>query len=68
VVDNIKDRTEGAADKLKGKARESLGDLTDNEQAKRQGQVEQGKGELKEDAADIKDKADDVFRQKTNSH
>lgn len=48
MVDNIDD--------LKGRAKEAAGDLTDNDEMKRDGQIDQGKGKMKDVVDDIGDK------------
>ena len=48
MVDNLDD--------LKGRAKEAAGDLTDNDELKREGKVDQGKGEVKEAIDKIADK------------
>ena len=50
VVDN--------ADDLKGRVKEAAGDLTDNDDLQREGQVDQGKGKVK----DVVDKVADKFK------
>lgn len=51
-------------DNLKGKAKEAIGDLTDDDDLKREGQLDQASGKVKEkvDAAKdwIDDKIDDL--------
>ena len=48
MVDNMDD--------LKGRAKEAAGDLTDNDELKREGKIDQGKGEVKEVVDKIADK------------
>ena len=48
MVDNLDD--------LKGRAKEAAGDLTDDDDLKREGKVDQGKGKVKEVVDDIADK------------
>ncbi len=43
-------------DELKGRVKEAAGDLTDNDDLKREGKVDQGKGKVKEVVDDIGDK------------
>lgn len=54
----------GKMDDLKGKAKEAVGDLTDDENLQREGKADQAVGELKETADKAKDwvedKIDDV--------
>jgi uncharacterized protein YjbJ (UPF0337 family) len=53
---------DGNADDLKGRAKQAVGDLTDNDRLKREGDVDRTKGKVKDkvdDAADwVKDKLD----------
>ena len=48
MVDNLDD--------LKGRAKEAAGDLTDDDDLKREGKIDQGKGEVKEAIDKIADK------------
>jgi uncharacterized protein YjbJ (UPF0337 family) len=48
-------------DDLKGRAKEAVGDLTDNRDLKREGKVDRASGKAKEFVDDVKDKADDVI-------
>jgi uncharacterized protein YjbJ (UPF0337 family) len=48
MVDNLDD--------LKGRAKEAAGDLTDDDELKREGKIDQGKGEVKEAIDKIADK------------
>jgi uncharacterized protein YjbJ (UPF0337 family) len=50
-----RDKTEGAADKLKGRAREAAGALTGNESEKAKGQGDQLKGTAKNKKGHLKD-------------
>jgi uncharacterized protein YjbJ (UPF0337 family) len=44
------------ADEAKGRMKEAAGDLTDNDDLKREGKVDQGKGKVKEVVDDVADK------------
>lgn len=44
------------ADDLKGRVKEAAGDLTDNDELKREGKVDQSKGEVKEAVDKVADK------------
>ena len=44
------------ADELKGRIKEAAGDLTDDDDLKRDGKVDQGKGKVKEFVDDVADK------------
>jgi uncharacterized protein YjbJ (UPF0337 family) len=48
MVDNVDD--------LKGRAKEAAGDLTDDDDMKREGKIDQGKGEVKEAVDKVADK------------
>ena len=48
MVDNLDD--------LKGRAKEAAGDLTDDDDLKRDGQVDQGKGKVKDVIDNVADK------------
>jgi len=45
----------GAADEAKGRVKEALGDLTDNDKLKKEGSIDRAKGRVK----DVVDKAAD---------
>jgi uncharacterized protein YjbJ (UPF0337 family) len=47
------------ADDLKGRVKEAAGDLTDNDDLKREGKVDQGVGKVKDVVDDIGDKFKD---------
>lgn len=47
-------------DDLKGRVKEAAGDLTDNKDLKREGQVDQAAGKVKEAVDDVSEKAKDV--------
>jgi uncharacterized protein YjbJ (UPF0337 family) len=49
------DKFENAADKAKGKAKEAVGDATDNEQWQAEGKAEQTKADLKQAGEKVKD-------------
>jgi uncharacterized protein YjbJ (UPF0337 family) len=48
-------------DDLKGRAKEAIGDLTDNEDLEREGKTDRAAGKVKETLGDLKDKADDAI-------
>ena len=54
----------GKADDMKGRAKEAIGDLTDDDDLKREGKADRASGAIKdklEDAKDwVEDKVDDV--------
>jgi uncharacterized protein YjbJ (UPF0337 family) len=47
-------------DDLKGRVKEAAGDLTDDKDLKREGQVDQAAGKVKDKVDDVSDKAKDV--------
>jgi uncharacterized protein YjbJ (UPF0337 family) len=55
------DKMSNKAEELKGKAKEGLGDATDNEQWQAEGKADQGKGNLKQAGEKAKDAAKSVF-------
>ena len=50
------------ADELKGRAKEAAGDLTDNDDLKREGKVERASSTAKEKAEDAVDKVRDKVK------
>ena len=55
------ERMEAGWDKTKGKAKEGVGDMTDNEKLEAEGKMDQAKGEMREAKENVKDAAKDVF-------
>jgi uncharacterized protein YjbJ (UPF0337 family) len=51
---------EGKVDKTKGRAKEALGDLTDDKSMKREGRADRVGGAVKEKAADATDKVEET--------
>lgn len=49
-------------DDLKGRSKEAAGDLTNDEDLKREGKVDQGKAEVKEKVGDAADKVGDKLK------
>ena len=49
------DRTEGAVDKAKGKAKETVGAVTGDEEKKDEGRADQTKGTVEEKKGKVKD-------------
>lgn len=45
-------------DQIKGKVKQAVGDLTDDEELKKEGQADERAGDVKEAVQDIKDGAD----------
>jgi uncharacterized protein YjbJ (UPF0337 family) len=48
-------------DDLKGRAKEAVGDFTDDDRLKREGKADRASGKAKEMVDDVKDKADDAI-------
>ena len=46
---------------LKGRAKEAVGDLTDDDDLKREGKIDQGSAAVKDKVGDVADKVKDVF-------
>lgn len=51
---------EGKVDDLKGRAKEAAGDLTDNDDLKREGKTDRAGGKVKEFLEDAKDKGEEI--------
>ena len=49
------------SDEMKGRAKEAAGDLTDNDDLKREGKVDQASGSAKKKIDKAKDKVQDVL-------
>jgi uncharacterized protein YjbJ (UPF0337 family) len=50
----------GNMDEAKGKAKQAVGDLTDDDDLRREGKVDEKSGQAKDKLGDLKDKADDA--------
>jgi uncharacterized protein YjbJ (UPF0337 family) len=53
---------QGDGDELKGRAKEAIGDLTDDERLQREGKVDRASGGIKEKFGEIVDKVKGVFQ------
>ncbi len=53
-------------DDLKGRAKEAVGDLTDDKGLQREGKVDQGKADIKDKVGDVTDKIGDKIKDITN--
>jgi uncharacterized protein YjbJ (UPF0337 family) len=51
----------GETDQAKGRVKQAAGDLTDNDDLKREGKADETAGKVKEAIGDAKDKFDDVI-------
>ena len=56
----MESRMDGTTDDLKGRAKEAVGDLTDNDNLKNEGKADQAGGKVKDMLDDVKDKAEDA--------
>jgi uncharacterized protein YjbJ (UPF0337 family) len=54
--------SDGKADDLKGRAKEAVGDLTDDDSLKNEGKVDRASGTVKDKVGDAADKAKDALR------
>ncbi len=57
---STRDRAEGLFDQGKGKVKQGVGDLTDNERMKGEGKMDELKGKGEQALGDIKDAAGDL--------
>lgn len=51
----------GEADKVSGRAKQAAGDLTDNEDLKKQGKKDEAAGKAKDAVGDAKDKVNEAI-------
>ncbi len=51
---------DGTTDDIKGRAKEAVGDLTDDRRMKREGRVDRASGKAKDALDDLGDKAEDL--------
>ncbi len=54
-----RDRGEGMMDRLKGKAKKIIGEITDDPSKKAEGSLDKAKGSFKETKGDVKDRLDE---------
>ena len=66
MTDQSRDRIEGTADELKGRAKSAWGELADDDQARAEGEADQAKGQFKQGMADVKDAVDDAVKSITD--
>jgi uncharacterized protein YjbJ (UPF0337 family) len=52
---------EGKLDQAKGRAKQAVGDLTDDDDMRREGKVDEKSGQAKGKVGDLKDKAEDTI-------
>jgi uncharacterized protein YjbJ (UPF0337 family) len=60
VESGDRDRIEGTVEEVKGKGKQAVGDLTDDERLKAEGMLDEAKGRAQQFLGDIKDKVDDI--------
>lgn len=53
---------ETGMDKMKGKAKEAVGKMADNEKLEAEGKLDQAKGDIKSAGEKAKDAVEDVFK------
>ena len=53
--------SDGTMDDAKGRAKEAVGDLTDDDDLKNEGKVDRASGKVKDTVGDAADKAKDVL-------
>jgi uncharacterized protein YjbJ (UPF0337 family) len=51
---------DGTADDIKGRMKEAVGDLTDNDEMKREGKVDRASGKAKDKIQEAGDRAEDM--------
>jgi uncharacterized protein YjbJ (UPF0337 family) len=51
----------GNLDEAKGRAKQAVGDLTGNDDLRREGKVDEKAGQAKDKVGEVKDKAEDVI-------
>ena len=54
----------GAVDKAKGRVKKAVGELTDNEDLKREGEIDQASSKVKDVTQKVADKAREVVHKK----
>jgi uncharacterized protein YjbJ (UPF0337 family) len=64
--DSRRERIGGTVDKLKGKARETIGAVTGNDEVRNEGRIDRGKSEVKRGIANARNKVDDLTKKVTN--
>lgn len=57
----VGDRAENRGEETKGKIKEGVGDVTDNDRLRREGKSDQGKAKMKDAVEDLKDGARRIF-------
>ena len=60
------DKIANTAEDLKGKAKEAVGDATDNEQLEAEGKIDQAQAAVKDKVEDVKDAAATAFNDVTD--
>ena len=54
--------SDGTKDDLKGRTKEAMGDLTDDQELKDEGKVDRASGKVKDTVGGVADKAKDMLR------
>ncbi len=67
MTDASKDRAEGKLDELVGRGKSALGDATDDQRLKDEGDASQAEGKAKQGLAGLKDKVDDAVKKVTGN-
>lgn len=57
----------GETDQVKGRVKQAVGDLTDNEDLEREGERDEFAGEAKDTVDDVKDKVNDAIDKVTGN-
>lgn len=65
MSDASKDRAEGKLDEVVGRGKSAVGDVTDDQRLKDEGDAGQAEGQAKQGLAGLKDKVDDVVKKVT---
>ena len=60
------EKIQNSAEDLKGKAKETVGDATGNEQLEAEGKLDQAKASVKDKVEDVKDAAAEKFNSMTD--
>jgi uncharacterized protein YjbJ (UPF0337 family) len=67
MSDQSRERIEGAADEIKGRAKSAWGEITDDDRMRAEGDRDRTKGAFKRDRADIEEKVDDAVKKVTGN-
>ena len=67
MTDSTRDRIEGTVDDAKGRGKSVLGEVTNDDKMKAEGEGDQLMGKVKQGLADVKDKVGDAVDKVTRS-